>query len=201
MLGIIGCMRDALLDAIPARRGHFRLESGHHSDLWLELELLYVEPERARPLAVELARRLPRADVVCGPLVEGAFVALTVAEELRAEFAYAERLAQPDREGLFPVEYRLPGALRDRVRGRSVIVANDVIAAGSAVRGTLADLVACGARPVAIGALLVLGDAGAELAAAHAIPLESLAAREHAQWEPGTCPLCANGVPLADLSH
>jgi orotate phosphoribosyltransferase len=189
-----------VLGRLPSRRGHFRLESGHHSDLWLELELLYVEPERVRPLAVELAARLPPADVVCGPLVEGAFVALTVAAALGAEFAYAERIATR-RVGLFPIEYRLPGALRERVHGKRVAVVNDVIAAGSAVRGALADLRKCGAEPVALGALLVLGDAAGRLATDHGIPLEALETREHAQWEPDACPLCKAGVPLADLSH
>jgi hypothetical protein len=31
---------------VPARRGHFRLESGHHGELWLELELLLVRAVR-----------------------------------------------------------------------------------------------------------------------------------------------------------
>jgi orotate phosphoribosyltransferase len=156
-----------------------------------------------RPLASELAKRLAGygASAVCGPLVEGAFVALTVAAELGVEFAYAERIADPGREGLFPVDYRLPGALRERVRGRRVAIVNDVIAAGSAVRGTLADLQACGAEPVVIGALLVLGDSAARYAAEKSVALETLASREHAQWEPLNCPLCAAGVPLADLSH
>lgn len=189
-----------VFDRLQARRGHFRLESGHHTDIWLELELLYVEPERVRPLAVELAGRLPSADVVCGPLVEGAFVALTVAAELGLEFAYAERIAS-GRGGLFPIEYRLPGALRERVRGRRVAVVNDVVAAGSAVRGTLADLRACGAEPVALGALLVLGDAAGHLTAEHGVPLVSLESQEHAEWEPDACPLCEAGIPLADLSH
>ena len=70
-----------------------------------------------RPLALELAGRVRRYDVdaVCGPLVEGAFVALTVATELSVDFTYAERIASA-RGGLFPIEYRLPGALRERVR-------------------------------------------------------------------------------------
>jgi orotate phosphoribosyltransferase len=192
-----------ILDRLPSRRGHFRLESGHHTDLWLDLELLYLEPTKVQPLAVALAKRLAPfgAEIVCGPLVEGAFVALTVAAELGWEFAYAERIAHPEREGLFSVEYRLPGALRDRVRGRRVVLVNDVISAGSSVRGTLADLEACGAEPVAIGALLVLGDAATGLTAERGLPLESLAAREHAQWVPQACPLCETGVPLADLSH
>jgi orotate phosphoribosyltransferase len=199
---MIGRVGSPLVDAIPARRGHFRLESGHHTDLWLELELLYLEPERMRPLAVELAGRLRRYDVevVCGPLVEGAFVALAVAAELGAEFAYAERVVTPG-EGLFPIEYRLPGALRERVLGRQVAIVNDVISAGSAVRGTLSDLQACGGEPVVIGALLVLGGAAEELARQQGVTLVQLEAGDHAQWLPEHCPLCARGVPLADLSH
>jgi orotate phosphoribosyltransferase len=82
-----------------------------------------------------------------------------------------------------------------------VAIVNDVIAAGSAVRATLADLRACGAEPVAIGALLVLGDSAERYAAEQGVALERLAAREHAQWEPEACPLCAAGEPLEDLSH
>jgi orotate phosphoribosyltransferase len=155
-----------------------------------------------RAPALELAERLRRydADAVCGPLVEGAFVALTVAEALGVDFTYAERL-EHGREGLFPVEYRLPGALRERVHGKRLAIVNDVIAAGSAVRGTLADLRECGAEPVAIGALLVLGDAAASYAREQRVALECLAVRAHARWEPEACPLCATGVPLEDLSH
>jgi orotate phosphoribosyltransferase len=155
-----------------------------------------------RAPALELAGLLRGYDLhaVCGPLVEGAFVALTVAAELRVDFTYAERIGS-GREGLFPVDYRLPGALRERVRGQRVAIVNDVIAAGSALRATLADLRECGAEPVAIGALLVLGGAAERYAAEPSIALERLAAREHAQWEPTACPLCATGVPLEDLSH
>ena len=38
---------------------------------------------------------------------------------------------------------------------------DDAISAGSAVRGTHADLIDCGALPVALGALVVFGDAAA----------------------------------------
>jgi len=151
----------------------------------------------------ELARRLAGhgAEVVCGPLVEGAFVALTVAAELGAELAYTERFDRCERAALFPIEYRLPGALREQVRGRRVAVMDDVISAGSAVRGTAADLRACGAEPVVINSLLVLGDAAERFSAAEGLPLERLARRESNLWEPAACPLCAAGVPVEDLSH
>jgi orotate phosphoribosyltransferase len=103
--------------------------------------------------------------------------------------------------GLFPVEYRIPGALRGRVRGRRIAIVNDVISAGSSVRGTLADLRACGAEPVVIGALLVLGESAVHYAAEQGVALERLVLRESAQWLPLDCPLCAEGTPFEDLSH
>ena len=133
---------DKLISLLAARRGHFRLESGHHGELWLDLERLCLQPERVRPFAVELASLLKphQVEAVCGPLNEGAFVALMVAEELGVDFTYAERIATTRRDGLFPVDYRLPGPLREWVPGRRVAIVTDVINAGSAVRGTLTDL-------------------------------------------------------------
>src|SRR6266478_7683266 len=129
---------DDVIALMPARRGHFLLESGHHGDLWLGLELLCLKPDPVRRLAARLAARLaPHAvEAVCGPLVEGAFVALMVAAELGVPFTYAERFADRaliDREGLYPVQYRLPHALGDVVRGKRVAIVNDVINAGSAI--------------------------------------------------------------------
>jgi len=54
--------------------------------------------------------------VICGPLVEGAFVGLLVALELGCDFTYAERLANTTREGLYPVAYRLPKALQPKLK-------------------------------------------------------------------------------------
>ncbi|MGD9892739.1 MAG: phosphoribosyltransferase family protein [Dehalococcoidia bacterium] len=191
-------MQDELIQLLAARRGHFSLESGHHGDLWLHLELLFLRPRAIQPFAQELARRLSvhTIDAVCGPLVEGAFVAQLVAAELDVEFSYAEPIRHPDRSGLYPVEYRLPDALRQTVRGKSVAIVNDVINAGSAVGGTFRDLEACGARPVAIGTLLVLGSWTARFAADKGIPLECLASLSNTIWTPSTCPLCADGTPL-----
>ncbi len=183
---------------LPLRRGHFRFESGHHSPTWMDLErlCLHVDPVRrmARALCAQLS---PHAvEIVCGPLVEGAFVALLVAEELGVPFTYAERFPHPEAEGLYPVSYRLPGSLREEVRGRRVAIVNDVVSAGSAVRGTFLDLEACGARPVAIATLAVVGSLAATFAADHSLALETLLQIESPFWVPSDCPLCANGAPL-----
>lgn len=193
-------MQEQVAQLLPTRQGHFVFESGHHGELWLDLELLLLHPERVQPLAEALAHRLRAHQVaaVCGPLVEGAFVGLMVATSLRVPFSYAEPVRDHGAAGLFPVSYPIPKALRPELRGARVAIVNDVINAGSAVRGTLAALKQCGAQPVAIGTLAVYGRAASELAAAHGVALETLASFPNRIWEPGACPLCANAVPLHD---
>jgi orotate phosphoribosyltransferase len=183
---------------LPTREGHFVFESGHHGQVWLDLELLFLRPERVQPLAEALGERLRahRPQAVCGPLVEGAFVALMVASSLRLPFSYSEPVRDPDATGLFPVAYPIPRSLEPTLQGMRVAVVNDVTNAGSAVRGTIASLRRCGARPVAIGTLAVYGDAAGELATTHDVALEALASFPSRIWEPSACPLCASGVPL-----
>ena len=192
---------DGLIEALAARRGHFRLESGHHGELWLDLDALFARPARLAPFVAELAERLSGcgAEVVCGPLVGGAFVAQAVADQLGIEASWTERVAAPSGGGLYAARYRVPEALRDRLRDRSVAVVDDVVNAGSATRATIADLRACDARPIALGALLVLGDGAARLARAEGLALASIATLSNAIWEPGDCPLCAVGVELEKL--
>jgi orotate phosphoribosyltransferase len=191
-------LQEELINLLAPRRGHFRFESGHHGDLWLELAPLYLRPGRLRRLAAELARRLAAyaVEAVCGPLVEGAFLAQLVALELDVEFYFAEQFVRPPGDGLFPVGYRIPNALRPGVGGKVTAVVDDVINAGSAVRGAFADLQTCGARPVVLGALLVLGPSASAFAANAGVRLESLASLPNVLWEPSACPLCAAGVPL-----
>jgi orotate phosphoribosyltransferase len=77
---------------------------------------------------------------------------------------------------------------------------DDVMSAGSALRGTWEELRAHGAVPVAAGALLVLGSAGADFFAGHGVAVEAVARDEYALWHPDACPLCAEGVPLEDAA-
>ena len=188
-----------LLTLVGSRTGHFRLESGHHTELWLDLDQLFARPATLRPFVKELARRVAThgIDTVCGPFNGGAFLAELVALELGVGFAFAERLVS-QRTGLFAVDYRIPPALRSALRGKRVAVVDDAISMGSAVRATLADLEVCQATPVVVGALLVLGPAGPEFAAARGLPLERLTELPLRTWLPSECPLCASGSPVVD---
>ena len=192
----------AFLAIVAGRRGHFRLESGHHGALWLDLDPLFAEARRIDPLVARLADALrPHGvEAVCGPLVGGAFLAQLVARALGAEFCFTERATPAEGGGLYAARYRLPPALAARVRGRRVAMVDDVMSAGSALRGTHAELEAHGAVPVVAGALLVLGGAGAAFFATRGVPVEAVARDGYELWAPAECPLCAAGVPLEDAA-
>lgn len=192
----------AFLEIVDGRRGHFRLESGHHSALWLDLDPLFSEPRRVEPFVSSLAAALRPHDVslVCGPLLGGAFLAQLLSRELDTQFCFTERVLPAGRDGLYRAQYLLPPALATRVRGKRVAMVDDVMSAGSALRGTHAELLNYGAVPVVAGALLVLGTTGSDFFAASGLPVEAVARDDYNIWFPGACPLCASGVPLEDLA-
>ncbi|MFE0756313.1 phosphoribosyltransferase family protein [Inquilinus sp. NPDC058860] len=185
----------ALRQAVAAERGHFRYESGHHGDLWLDLDLLFLDAARMRGWAAALAGRAAglAAEIVCGPLAGGAFLAQSIAAELGLGFVHAERRVEDG-----AVRYRLPAPLAAAVAGRRVLVADDAINAGSALGLTLTELLRHGAVPAGVACLLTLGEAAGRIAAVQGVPLLALAALERGMWRPEDCPLCAAGVPLVD---
>ena len=193
----------AFLEIVSGRRGHFRLESGHHGALWLDLDPLFAEPRRIDPFVAALAGviRPHGVSAVCGPLLGGAFLAQLVARALDAEFCFTERVMPAERGGLYPARYRLPPAFARRLRGKRVAMVDDVMSAGSALRGTHAELEAHGAIPVVAGALLVLGATGAGYFAERGVAVAAVAREDYELWLPDECPLCAAGrPPLEDVA-
>lgn len=189
-----------LMNLVAARHGHFRLESGYHSTLWLELDSLFADPRAIAPFVGELSDKIRPYDVsvVCGPLLGGAFLAQLVAHALDVEFCFTERVAPADTTGLYGVRYVLPSAFHARVRGKRVAIVDDVMSAGSALRGTHAALNDQGATTVVAGALLVLGRRGVDFFSKREIEVESVGTDVFDLWPPDECPRCAAGDPVED---
>jgi orotate phosphoribosyltransferase len=189
-----------LLATMPARRGHFLLESGCHTDVWLTLDAVFVDPAAAAPLVAALAERLRRhaPTAVCGSLVGGAFLAQALAAALGVRFYFSEPAPPSRSSGLFTAQYRLPPELARRIRGERLAVVDDVISAGSSARATVRASAEAGAQIAVVGALMSLGGAGAAYFAAERIPVEALGYRDFNLWAPGECPRCAAGEPLED---
>ncbi|NNE10249.1 MAG: orotate phosphoribosyltransferase [Gemmatimonadetes bacterium] len=185
---------------LPSRKGHFRLESGHHGALWLDLEKLCYDVAPVRELAFELAKRVESHDIdaVCGPLVEGAYVALFVAEALGVPFLYSTREEGRNENGLYTFQYRVPGALHGAAGGKRIAIVNDVINAGSAVLGTLEHLEALRATVPVMASLAVLGERAGAFCEERGVLLETLVTIPNEIYRACDCPLCAEGIPVTN---
>jgi orotate phosphoribosyltransferase len=188
---------DILLGLLESRRGHFLLESGLHGDLWLDLDALFWRPAALVRLLGELAERVSALgpEAICGPLVGGALVGYGVAEVLDLPFVSAAR-HEGEPGVLFSTRYVVPATIQPRLSGVRVVVVDDVINAGSAVRSTVTALRGCGATVVGLGALLRLGDAVLPYAADEGLAVESLVVSPNTLWTPDECALCLSGLPL-----
>lgn len=191
-------MKDHISQTVPARRGHFLLESGYHTDLWFTLDALFVSPHELAPQVKALAERLRRYEpsAVCGPLLGGAFLAQALAAQMGLRFYFTQQVSSESEGTLFAAEYGLPLELRRRVALESVAVVDDVISAGSSVRATAEELTAAGGSVVAVGALLLLGDRAEAYFSSKGVPLVALDRQEFNLWPPADCPLCRAGAPL-----
>lgn len=192
-------MRPDLAALLLPQRGHFRLASGMHGDLWLDRSRLFFQPSAIAPLAGELASNF-EVDTVCGPLPGGALLAQLVAAELGAKFFYTEQLANS--------KYRMSPTLGRDLEGKTVAMVDDVYDGSMDVQGTIWELEALGAFPRAIGALVVLqaprrrGEPCMWTRDMWNIGLSPsrLAVVDESVWTPEDCPRCAFGVPLEDMS-
>jgi orotate phosphoribosyltransferase len=185
---------------VSASEGHFRLESGYHTDLWLDLDTLFASPRRTAPWVAQLAAALGPYNVsaVCGAMVGGALLGLSLAAALDIEFCFARQIsgAPDETTAIFSTRYGVPPAFAHRLRGARVAVVDDVMSAGSAMRGTYQALRDQGADPAVVGALAVLGSIGDDFFVSRGVPVEAVVRHPFRAWPPVKCPLCAAGVAL-----
>lgn len=191
-------METSLLSLLGAKTGHFIFESGHHGNLWLDLDLLFNQPALLRPFVTELGRRLVEtgADTICGPMTGGALLANMIAIEFDLHFVYTERVVALGSGRDSRVSYHLPDAFKALVGGRSIAVVDDVINAGSAVRGTIEALNNTDSSVVAVGSLLLLHRSGKSAHTAVHTNMISPETLKSELWPPSECPLCQSGIQI-----
>ena len=192
-----------LLNSLTARRGHFLLESGYHTDFWFSLDALFVEPELVETHITRLAELLRAHDVsaICGPLLGGAFLAQALAGQMKLRFYYTQPVAAEtaNEAGLFSTRYSLPDGLIRRVGNERVAIVDDFISAGSSVRATAEALTKAGATVEVVGTLMLLGNEAVSYFSERSIPVVSCAQKKFDLWPPDNCPLCQTGVSLENL--
>jgi orotate phosphoribosyltransferase len=170
----------ALLD------GHFELRSGLHSPRYFQCANVLRYPRLAEKLCVAMVEKMKpalakvRVDGVIAPAMGGIAVGHEVARALDVVSIFAEK-----QEG------KLVLRRFTITKGQNYVVTEDVITRGGRVQETIDIVENAGGKVVAVAVLV--DRSGGKVSFNY--PTFSLLQMEPVTYEPGKCPLCAQGTP------
>lgn len=172
------------IDSGALLTGHFLLTSGRHSEKYLQCAKILQYPEYSEVLSKELASYFTddKIEVVVGPAMGGILLAYEIARQLNAISMFAERDKVTDK-------MVLRRGFDELIKGKNVLVAEDVITTGGSVIEAINAVKECGGiiKGVAVLADRSGGnvDFGVKLAKAYMTEIVS--------YEKDNCPLCKEG--------
>lgn len=174
---------DLLEEHGALQKGHFKLSSGRHSDVFVQTALVTCYPGIAERLGHELGCRFESSEVtvVLSPAVAGIVIGHEVARYLNVRHVFCERA---------------DGRMRLR-RGFSIGSDENVLIADNAMtdgasKTEVIDLVReIGADVVGIA---IIADRSKDLSLG--APVEALVRIGTTEWDADQCPLCREGLPL-----
>ena len=186
--------RDELLDLYRRSgallEGHFRLTSGLHSPGYLQCALVLQHPQHAEALGRAIAERTRdlRPTVVLSPALGGVVIGHEVARALGVRAIFAER-----QDGALMLRRGFVVAENDRV-----LVVEDVVTTGGSTRETIQVARAAGGHVVGAGSIVNRGPStgSGQGPAVSGVPYVALLEIALPTYEPDTCPLCAQGLPV-----
>lgn len=164
--------------------GHFRLSSGLHSPGYLQCALVLQHPREAEALGAALANLVRSLGVqtVMSPALGGVVIGQEVGRALGVRAIFAERA-----DGALTLRR---GFSLDQ--GEKVLIVEDVVTTGGSTRETMEVARAFGA--VVVGACAIVDRSGGKQGLD--VPFRSLLPMDVTTYQPDTCPLCQQGVPV-----
>lgn len=182
-----------ILRRTGAYRGndHFLLPSGHHAPEYIDKALVTTEPSFTEGLGAVIAKHFAPwpTDVVLSTGLGALILSHCVARALpgRPLLVYATKgVTGPQRRVRLPDEFD-----RFIARGTKVLIVEDLITTGETLK-LLIDLVERTGGSVIGIACLWQRNSKAELPG----PVFSLVKRDFPTYDPKSCPLCRQGLPL-----
>lgn len=158
-------------------RGHFKLTSGRHSDVYVEKFRVLESPRVLSLLCGEIAEHFRgQVDVVAGPTTGGIIIAFEVARQLCVKSVYVE--SENGQKML-----RRNASIPDDSR---VLVVDDVLTTGLSIHETIDVVKNEGAKVVGVGVIIDRSngqaDFGVPLFASHEVKAQSWAEDDVPEW-------------------
>lgn len=165
-------------------RGHFKLSSGKHSDVYYEKFTLLSRPSICTQICHQMAEsfRDSGAVTVVGPTTGGIIIAYDIARYLGIEAIYAE---SDEGVRIFKRGFALD-------KGRKILIVDDILTTGRSLFEVIDLVKSYQAEIVGIGVMLDRsnGRVGFDY------PFKPLATVQADSWEPENCPICLRGEEL-----
>ena len=167
-------------------KGHFKLTSGRHSDVYFEKFTILRQPQYVEKLCALMADRFRRDNVelVVGPTTGGVIIAYEVAKQLGTDAIYAEQ-GEDGKTRVFKRGFSIEPGTR-------ALIVDDILTTGRSVHEVIALCRTYEANVIGLGVLLDRSGGTTTFA----YPLKALATVSADSWEPSECPLCAQRIPL-----
>ena len=164
--------------------GHFLLTSGRHSNVYFQCAKVLQYPQYNQDICTTLAEhfRSFEIDTVIAPAIGGIVVGQEVARQLNKRFIFAEREDKRlnMRRG-FSIE-----------KGERILVCEDVVTTGGSVFEVIDIVKEAGAMPVGVGFIVDRSKGKVQFG----VPQKSVISLEAISFEPESCNLCKENIPL-----
>jgi orotate phosphoribosyltransferase len=172
-------------EAGAIQKGHFKLTSGVHSDIYIQCAQVMQYPEFMNNLCSELGKKFRgnNVDVIVGPAVGAIIMAHVMARILgpwvRAIFTERENGKMTLRRS-FKIK-----------KGEKVLVVEDVTTTGSSVKEVIDIVKERQGKVVGVGALIDRSGGKIDFG----VNTQSLLTLDIKTYLPEVCPLCKKGIP------
>jgi orotate phosphoribosyltransferase len=169
------------------QRGHFRLTSGRHSDVFAQKFRVLEHPRLASAFGDEIARSFSgEFDVVASPAVGAVILGFTTSLAADARFVFSERVdgAMALRRGF------------EVAPGERVLVVEDVVTTGGSVQEVVTLVRAAGGEVAGVGALVDRTDPHSP--PDFEAPFRALVRLDAGSWPADECPLCLQREPIVE---
>jgi len=194
--------------------GHWILQSGRHSKLYVNKDEIYSHPELYVKTIEEMSDKIGHSginfDIITGPAIAGMCLASPISIKLGKQFVYPEKkyeiefedpameFEEPDKLNLncdiVSKEMEFRRGYDKKLNGKRVFITEDVITTGNSVEKTVRAIRQN--NGIVVGVVAIWNRSGWKLPDAYNVSLINVPVES---WLPDDCPLCKNSrSPLRD---
>lgn len=183
-------------------KGYFVYASWKHGEVYVDKDIVLVDPQENAHLGYGLAEKLIKLDpdIIIGPEMGGALIAPWVAFYLSRAKQHRVLSIYAEKEGS---GFKIRPRHIQLIQNKKIVIVDDILTTGGSVSKVVQAVNAAEEVPIAIAVLWNRGNVTlADIYNSSGMQLFSLVNKQFNAWPEEECPLCKEGVAVnTDLGH